>query len=75
VVNDSRPEAAERAAIDVEGHALPFSAADSAAVAALAGLSGRWGRLNVLVNNAGIEPNPPEEERRRTCTPPSSGRS
>jgi 3-oxoacyl-[acyl-carrier protein] reductase len=71
IVNDLRPEAAERVAEAIGGEALPFDVADSAAVAAaFAQVAGRHGRLDVLVNNAGIAPptTPAEAEARTAQT-------
>src|SRR5215218_5102577 len=65
IVNDLRADAAGRVAADVGGHALAFDVADSTAVArAVAELGSRFGRLDVLVNNAGIAPDVGEEQRR-----------
>ena len=61
VVNDVDPAAAERTAKEVGGDVAVFDVADSAAVdAAVDGAVERHGRLDVLVNNAGIAPNRPE---------------
>ena len=68
IVNDLRAEAAERVAAAVGGHAAPFDVADSAAVAdAFAKVAANHGRLDVLVNNAGIAPpSTPAEAEERT---------
>lgn len=69
IVNDLRPEAAEAVAAAVGGEALAFDVADSAAVAAaFARVADQHGRLDVLVNNAGIAPpTTPERAEARTA--------
>jgi 3-oxoacyl-[acyl-carrier protein] reductase len=63
IVNDLRGEAAKRVAEAVDGHALPFDVTDSAAVdAAFEQVDRTFGRLDVLVNNAGIAPEHGEDE-------------
>jgi 3-oxoacyl-[acyl-carrier protein] reductase len=63
VVNDLRGEEAKRVAEAVGGRPLPFDVTDSAAVDAAFDQLGRtFGRLDVLVNNAGISPQHSEEE-------------
>jgi 3-oxoacyl-[acyl-carrier protein] reductase len=69
IVNDLRDAAAKRVADDLGGHALAFDVADSAAVAAgFARVAAEHGRLDVLVNNAGIAPRTtPERSEERTA--------
>jgi 3-oxoacyl-[acyl-carrier protein] reductase len=63
IVNDLRPAPAAAVAEAVNGHPLPFDVADSEAVAAaLAQVAADHGRLDVLVNNAGIAPPTTSEE-------------
>ena len=63
IVNDLRAAAAQSTAESVGGHAVAFDVADSAAVAAgFAEVARRFGRLDVLVNNAGIGPQHTPEE-------------
>src|SRR5688572_2849957 len=60
VVNDLAQEAADRVAAEIlaaGGEAIPVAASvtDEAAVVAMVGqVMDRWGRVDVLVNNAGI---------------------
>lgn len=55
VVNDLDPGAAKAIAEEIGGKALPADVSDSEAVRAMfEDLSGEYGRLDVLVNNAGI---------------------
>jgi 3-oxoacyl-[acyl-carrier protein] reductase len=57
VVNDVDPDAAGSVASAVGGEAAPFDVTDRAAVdAAVDGVVERHGRIDVLVNNAGIAP-------------------
>lgn len=64
IVNDVAPEAAEAVAKEVDGLAAVFSVADPDAVrAGFAAVAERHGRLDVLVNNAGIAPRLSDEER------------
>jgi NAD(P)-dependent dehydrogenase (short-subunit alcohol dehydrogenase family) len=64
-VNDLDPASAARAAEDLarDGHAagaFPADVAEPADAASLvAGVRQRWGRLDLLVNNAGVEPHAP----------------
>ena len=69
IVNDMREASAKRVADEIGGHALAFDVADSAAVAAaFAQVARQFGRLDVLVNNAGIAPRTtPEESEERTA--------
>jgi 3-oxoacyl-[acyl-carrier protein] reductase len=61
VVNDLVPEAAEVVAKEVDGEVAAFDVADAAAFdAAVDGVVDRHGRLDVLVNNAGIVTDRPE---------------
>src|SRR5918995_3160734 len=61
VVNDLHPSAAEVVAKEIEGEAAPFDVADSVAFdAAVDGVVERHGRLDVVVNNAGILSDRPE---------------
>jgi 3-oxoacyl-[acyl-carrier protein] reductase len=61
VVNDLRSDAAEVVAKEVDGEVAAFDVADSAAFdAAVDGVVERHGRLDVLVNNAGIVTDRPE---------------
>lgn len=61
VVNDLQPAAAEVVAKEVDGEVAAFDVADSAAFdAAVDGVVARRGRLDVLVNNAGIVTDRPE---------------
>jgi 3-oxoacyl-[acyl-carrier protein] reductase len=54
-VNDLRPDAAAAVAEEVGGEAVPFDVTDSAAFdAAVDGVVARHGRIDVVVNNAGI---------------------
>ena len=70
IVNDLREPAAKRVADEIGGHALAFDVADSAAVAAgFAQVARQFGRLDVLVNNAGIAPrSTPQLSEERTET-------
>jgi 3-oxoacyl-[acyl-carrier protein] reductase len=55
VVNDLDAAAADAVAKEIDGEAAPFDVTDSAAFdSAVADTIGRHGRLDVLVNNAGI---------------------
>ncbi len=67
IVNDLHAGPAEVVAKAVNGHAVVFDVADSAAVAAgFAEVASRFGRLDILVNNAGIAPQlSPEEYQER----------
>lgn len=64
-VNDIDPASAQATAhaLEAAGHtaaAFPADVADPDAVSALvAGVAAQWGRLDVLVNNAGVEPTGP----------------
>jgi len=61
VVNDLRPESAEIVAKEIDGEVAAFDVADSAAFDdATDALVARHGRLDVLVNNAGILSDRPE---------------
>jgi len=61
VVNDLRADAAEVVAKELDGEVAAFDVADSAAVdAAVDSVVARHGRLDVLVNNAGIVTDRPE---------------
>ena len=61
VINDLNPHAAAAMAAEVDGEAAPFDVADSAAFdAAVDSVVARHGRLDVLVNNAGIVTDRPE---------------
>jgi 3-oxoacyl-[acyl-carrier protein] reductase len=61
VVNDLDAAAAERTAKEIGGEVAVFDVSSSADVdAAVDGVVERHGRLDVLVNNAGIAPNRPE---------------
>lgn len=67
VVNDVNGEAAQRQAAELGGRAeaAPFDVADAAAVdRAVDAIAERHGRLDVLVNNAGIAPHRPEVRER-----------
>ena len=67
IVNDLRAGPAEVMAKEIDGHTSIFDVADSKAVAAaFADVAARFGRLDVLVNNAGIAPQlTPEEYQER----------
>jgi 3-oxoacyl-[acyl-carrier protein] reductase len=69
IVNDRHEAAAARVANDVGGHVVAFDVSDPNAVAAgFAQLAERFGRLDVLVNNAGIAPRTtPERSAERTA--------
>ncbi len=55
IANDLDADAAEKVAAEVGGEAAPFDVADSSAfTAAVDGVVERHGRIDVLVNNAGI---------------------
>ena len=55
IVNDLNAEAAAKVAADVGGETAPFDVTDSGAfTAAIDGAVSRHGRIDVLVNNAGI---------------------
>ena len=61
VVNDLGDDAAEAVATEIGGECAPFDVSDSAAVnVAMDAVVARHGRIDVLVNNAGIAPNRPE---------------
>ena len=67
VVNDVNASAAERVADDLGGKAAakPFDVADPAAVdSAVDAIVAEHGRIDVLVNNAGIAPDRPEVRQR-----------
>jgi 3-oxoacyl-[acyl-carrier protein] reductase len=64
VVNDLDPTSAAEVADAVGGHAIAFDVSDSTAVRrGFAEVADRFGRLDVLVNNAGIAPRYTDEER------------
>ena len=64
IVTDVAAGAAERVAAEVSGHALTFDVSDPGAVrASFADVARRFGRLDVLVNNAGIAPRYTDQER------------
>ena len=64
VINDLTQSPAETVAREVGGYAVAFDVSDSAAVAAgFKDVAQRFGRLDVLVNNAGIGGMGTEEER------------
>ncbi len=64
VVNDVDEAAAERVAKEVRGSALVFDVSDSDAVTrAFAEVGRQFGRLDVLINNAGIAGQVSDEER------------
>jgi len=57
VVNDLDPQAAQHTASLNEGSASPFDVTDSSAFdAAIGDVFDRFGRLDILINNAGIAP-------------------
>lgn len=61
VVNDLDATAAQRTADDVGGQTAVFDVSDAAAFdAAVDGVVNRFGRLDIMVNNAGIAPLPDE---------------
>src|SRR5690242_20198743 len=61
VVNDLRADAAEVVAKEIDGEVAAFDVADSTAFdAAVDGVVERHGRIDVLVNNAGIVTDRPE---------------
>ena len=61
VVNDLRADAAEVTAKEVDGEAAPFDVSDSAAFdAAVDGVVARHGRIDIVVNNAGLLHDRPE---------------
>jgi 3-oxoacyl-[acyl-carrier protein] reductase len=61
IVNDLNADAAAKVAADVGGEAAPFDVTDSRAfTAAVDGVVERHGRIDVLVNNAGIVHDRPE---------------
>ena len=64
IINDVSSAAAEAAATQLGGHAVAFDVSDSAAVTAgFKEVAATFGRLDVLVNNAGIAPPMTEDER------------
>jgi 3-oxoacyl-[acyl-carrier protein] reductase len=61
IVNDLQSESAAKVAADVGGEAAPFDVTDSAAfTTAVDGAVAKHGRIDVLVNNAGIVHDRPE---------------
>jgi 3-oxoacyl-[acyl-carrier protein] reductase len=72
VINDLRPEAAEKVAKEVGGLAIAADVADSAAVAAMfAQVDAEIGRLDILVNNAGFGLDGDEASRQRLISVPA----
>lgn len=67
VVNDIDATAAEMVAREVGGRAAAFDVADSTVEQAVAGIMSEHGRLDVLVNNAGIAPGRPHIYERATA--------
>ncbi len=69
IVNDRHEAAAARVANDIGGQVVAFDVSDSRAVTAgFAQVAERFGRLDVLVNNAGIAPRTtPERSEERTA--------
>jgi len=65
IVNDLNPESAAKVAADIGGEAAPFDVTGSAAfTAAVEGVVNRHGRIDVLVNNAGIVHDRPDVRER-----------